>query len=197
MHLPRIPSVCCLHRTERGSTAIELALALPVFLLVVLGTIEVARALYLMNTVQDVTRSAARAAAVTNFAKGEQIAALKQRALFRDSEGALALVPELTTANVRIDYLSRGTNTAPAEMTAAPACPQANVVNCTADPNGGSCIRYVRVRICAQADGPCTPLAYRALTGLVPELAAMTVPLSTTVVRAESLGYRPGEDTCL
>ena len=112
-------------------------------------------------------------------------------------ESALALVPELTTANVRIDYMARGATGQPVEMGPPPDCPQANIVNCTADPNGARCIQYVRVRICAQADGPCTPLAYRALTGLVPELAAMTVPLSTTVVRAESLGYRPGEDTCL
>jgi Flp pilus assembly protein TadG len=191
------PCGSCRPPTDRGSVAVELALALPVFLLIVLGTIEVARALYLINTVQDVTRSAARAAATTNFANKARMDAVKQRALFRDSDGALALVPELTTANVRVDYLSRGANGLPAEMATAPACPQANVVNCTANPNGASCIRYVRVRICAEADGACTPLAYRSLTGFVPELSAMSVPLSTTVVNAESLGYRAGEETCL
>jgi len=181
----------------RGVVTVELALVLGVFLLFVLGTMEVARFVFVLNTAQEVTRRAARAAAMTDFSSVDAMASLRYRALFRETDGALPLLPELTPDLLRIEYLSLAADGTLTPVTAAPACPAQNVVNCTIDANGASCIRFVRVRICANAGGTCTPLPYRSLTGFVPGMSTLTVPLASTVVRAETLGYQPGASSCL
>lgn len=186
------------HRTEHGLVTVELALVLFTFLLLMLGTLEVARVMYVLNTVQDVTRVAARAAAVTDFSSGTQMAALRRQALFRSDDGPLPLLPELGPAQLQIEYLGQDTNGNIINIT-RPACPAANVVNCTREPHGNSCIRLVRVSICSAmaADGTCTALRYRPMTGIVAGFDAMALPPSATVVKAESLGYVPDQPNCL
>lgn len=183
----------------RGAVTVELALCLTVFFMLVLGTMEVCRALYVVNTVQDVTREAARAASMTDFSSAEAMAKLRRRALFHDidSDGALPLVPNLTTAQLRIEYLSMTANGTLATVNPMPACPQANVSNCTANPFGPSCIRAVRASICRDAAGACAALPYQPMTGLVPGLTGLIVPVSATVVKAETLGYQAGANHCL
>ena len=197
MYPERLP--CGAAHPARGAVTIELALCLTVFFMLVFGTMEVCRALYLFNTVQDVTREAARAASMTDFSNAEAMAQLRRRALFHDvgSDGALPLVPNLTTAQLRIEYLSMTADGTVATVNPMPACPQANVRNCTANPFGPSCIRAVRASICRDAAGACDVLPYQPMTGLVPGLAGMVVPVSATVVKAETLGYRPGANNCL
>jgi hypothetical protein len=53
----------------------------------------------------------------------------------------------------------------------------------------------VRVRICKSASGACEPVDYQMLMPLID--LGVKLPLSTTIVRAESLGYRPGDSMCL
>lgn len=180
-----------------GVITVELALVLGVFLLFVLGTVEFARMAFVLNTAQDVTRRAARAAAMTDYSDGAAMAALRYQALFRDKDAALPLLSELTPDRLRIEYLSLSADGALAPVTAAPACPAQNVVNCTIDPNGASCIRFVRVRICATADGACTPLSYTTLTRILPAVVSLNVPTSTSIAKAETLGYQPGASSCL
>lgn len=184
-------------RAARGVISVELALVLGIFLLFVVGTMEAARLVFVVNTAQDVTRRAARAAALTDFSDGGAMTALRYRALFRESDEALPLVPELTPDHLRIEYLSLSANGVLAPVIAGPACPAQNIVNCTIDANGTSCIRFVRVRICAAASGACTPLPYASLTGIVPGMSALTVPIASTVVKAETLGFQPGTGSCL
>ena len=183
-------------RRTGGAVTVELALCMTVFLVLMFGTMEVARALFLDNTVQEVTRQAARAAAMTDFSVAGNLAALKRRALFRDAgdDGPLILAPNLGPEQLRIEYL--GASGAAIAAGSMPACPAANLRNCLQDPSGGSCIRFVRASICSTADGACTPLAYQAMTGLVPGMAG-SVPVAATVVKAETLGYRPGMNNCL
>ncbi len=182
-------------RRARGSVTVELALLLGIFLLFMLGTVEVARALYLLNTMQEVTRHVARGAAVTDFSRPEALAALRRTALFRDGfgDGPLPLVPNLGPDQVRIEYLT----SAMVPVSPVPGCPQQNVRNCTLDPEGAGCIRFVRASICAGPAGGCDALPYQPLTGIVPGLAGFALPLSSTVQKAESLGYRPGLNACL
>jgi hypothetical protein len=183
-------------RRAGGALTIELALCMTVFLVLMFGTMEVARALFLANTVQEVTRQAARAAAMTDFSVEGNLAAIRRRALFRDAgdDGPLVLAPNLGPAQLRIEYLAA--SGAAIAAGAMPACPAANLRNCLQDPSGGSCIRFVRASICSTADGACTPLAYQTMTGLVPGMAG-SVPVAATVVKAETLGYRPGVNNCL
>jgi len=185
---------------QGGSATIEFALVTLVFFAMLFGVMEVARALYLKSTLQEVTRRAASMAAATDFSNAVAISQVRQSAVFRDSPGALMLGNPVTDANVQIEYLSlsrTGGSLALNVIPAAslPACPAGNVLNCTADPYGASCIRLVRVRICAAGgNGVCTPLQYQplvALTGL-----NMTLPSATTIVPAGSLGFQPGMAPC-
>lgn len=184
-------------RAALGVITVELALVMGIFLMFVVGTMETARLVFVLNTAQDVTRRAARAAALTDFSDPAAVTALRYRALFRESNDALPLVPELTPDHLRFEYLSLSASGVLAPVVAMPACPAQNVVNCTIDANGTSCIRFVRVRICAAASGACTPLPYASLTGLVPGMSALAVPIASTVVKAETLGFQPGTSSCL
>ncbi len=166
------------------------------FLVAVFLTVETARLFFVINTAQIVTTRAARAAAVTDWRADGAIASLKRSALFRDSEGGIALMPELNTNTLKIEYLSMTQAGVLAPVAPMPACPQQNLVNCAIDPYGASCIRAVRVRICVAGSDPCKRLPFTTLTGLLPVPRNLAVPLSTAIVKSESLGLGPGEIAC-
>lgn len=182
--------------SRRGVVAVEFALCIIVFLMMVFATIEYARMMFLWNTQQEVARRAARSAAASNFADAAAMQALRRAALFRSDDGALALAPGLTPDRVRIEYLSLSATGAIAPMAVLPGCPARNVVNCISNPYGASCIRFVRVRLCGDGGGAgdCPPLPYERLMPLVPVPARL--PPSTVTVPAESLGFRPGDALC-
>lgn len=173
-----------------GVVTLEFALALPVFLLFVFFMLEAARAMFLWNTLQEVTRRAARNAAVTDFSCASAMTALRRNAVFRDSDGPLLIAGGITQDNVVIDYLWQdGAGALQPLAGALPAGPAQNRTNCMVNPGGGSCIQFVRVRICS-LDG-CAPVPYEPLLPWLP-MPAVTLPTAATVVRAESLGYRTG-----
>lgn len=174
---------------ERGLVTVELAICLTVFLVIMFGTMEIARLMYVINTVQEVTRQAARDASMTDFTDAQALAAVRRRALFGYS--SLPLAPNLTTAQIRIDYLSMQGNGTVVEPAPRPTSLQANARECTIDRYRSTCIRAVRVRICRTADGPCDPLPFEPIVGLVPGLSDIAIPISATIVKAESLGLQP------
>lgn len=173
-----------------GTTAIEVALTLSIFLAFIMGIIEMARLVYIMNTVQEVTRSAAQAAANTNFTDSAAMDQLRQRAIFRPSSGNLLLGDPINDTHVRVDYLASVKNGSQQVLTPVatlPASPASNRGKCIADPNDPNCIRFVRVRICESvAGGVCIPLPYSPIVPMVP--FNFNVPTATTIVTANSLG---------
>lgn len=175
---------------QTGTTAVEFALTATVFFLLVFGIIEMARVVYFMNTVQEVTRAAAHAAAKTNFADSDAMNSVRQRAVFRSTSGFLLLAEPITDQHVRIDYMALvrvGTQQVLTQVPSLPASPMVNRANCIADPNDASCIRFVRVRICQPgAAGVCNPVPYAGLVPLIP--IAFNAPTATTIVTASSLG---------
>lgn len=183
------------HAPAAGMVTLELALVMPLFLLFVFLLLETARAMFLWNTLQEVTRRAARAAALADFTDTAAMTAIRRNAVFRDSDGPLLISGGIGSDNVVIDYLWQdGTGALqPLPAAALPACPAQNRVNCMVNPGGGSCIQFVRVRIC-KPDG-CDPVSYQPLLPWLP-LPAMALPTAATVVRAESLGYRTGIAPC-
>lgn len=178
---------------QRGVTTVELAVVCLLYFLLLFAVIEYARVLYVWNAAQEVARRAARGAATSDFSDAAALAQVRRAAVLRSDDGALALAPELGTDNLVIDYLWQDAAGALLPVTLLPACPLANRINCLNDPRGGSCIRFVRVRICASGTS-CTPQAYRKLALNVP--APDRIPMATTVVPAESLGYVPGAASC-
>jgi hypothetical protein len=182
-----------MHRSKNsqgGTAAVEFSLTLMVFLLFIFGIIEMARVLYVMNTVQEVTRSAAHAAAKTNFADSSAMEYIRQRAVFRADSGYLLLAAPITDAHVRIDYMAlvrAGSLQVLTRVPTLPASPMMNRSTCIADPNDANCIRFVRVRICGSGTaGECIPVPYQTIVPLVP--LSFNVPMATTIVTAESLG---------
>ena len=62
--MPELTNLRGLRRNRRGVTAIEVAIVFPVFILLVLGTLDFCRALWLQNALQGAVESAARCAAL-------------------------------------------------------------------------------------------------------------------------------------
>ncbi|TFW23257.1 TadE/TadG family type IV pilus assembly protein, partial [Duganella callida] len=91
---------------QRGAMIAEFAGCLVLLLTAMFFVIEAARALYLLNTLQEATRRAAYAAAVSDFSDPAAMAALRQAAVFRASPGLLLLGTPVSDAHIRIDYLS-------------------------------------------------------------------------------------------
>lgn len=82
------------NRTRRGTTVVETALVLPIFLLFVLGMIELGHA----QLVKNVMRSACRQAARIGSTEGHSTAEVKQRV--RDALGS-AVDPNMVTIYVK------------------------------------------------------------------------------------------------
>ena len=177
---------------QRGATAVEFAWCATLFFAFVFGMIELSRALYLWNTMTEVTRRAARTASVSAFDAPTK-AQVQHQAMF-DSD-KLPMAGDITDQHLAIDYLQSDAVTPVAAM---PLCPTANLINCTANPNGASCIRYVRVRLCLDGPGNCSRIPYTTMTGLenfLPSAFSFSFPRFTTISPIGSLGRRPAVTT--
>lgn len=177
---------------QRGAVAVEFALVVPIFLVLLFGTIEFGRLIYLWNTVQEVSRSAARQAVVTDFTNAAAIAAIKRSAVFRSTDGTLPASTEISNANVDIQYLNAA-GTVPAVM---PLDPGDNIAACLDATRTDSCIRYVEVKVCAT--GGCGQIPFVPLVGFLSagpgvlstlSMPSIPIPLSTVRMPVESLGF--------
>lgn len=175
---------------QRGTAAVEFAMVALLFFTFIFAAFELSRALFLWNTVTEVTRRAARAAAVSGFDAPSKDA-VRRQAMF--DAATLPLAGEVTDQHLAIDYLQSDAQT---PVSAMPLCPTANLINCTANPNGPSCIRYVRVRLCLDGPGSCSQIPYTTMTGLenfVP--GSLSFPRFTTISPIGSLGRSPAVTT--
>lgn len=168
---------------QRGAIATDAVLGGLPFLIMVVGLLELARAMFVWTTLADSTRRVARAAS-DGYAATTSVNLLRGAALF-DNTGKLPIGGGIGRDNLKVDYL-----TSALVPVALPPCPKRNIINCNADPQGANCVRFVRVRVC-QADGAdgCTPVPY------APALAPgwllpwpVTVPSFATVRPVGSLG---------
>src|SRR5690606_27558718 len=121
--------------------------------------------MYLINTLQEVTRRAAAYAVNTDFSDGTAMQQVRERAIFRTSPGMLVFGDPVTDQHIKIDYMRIPSNTTmPVSIgSAMPESPQENRVNCAINQNATNCIRLVRVRICLpRGDSEtCDPVPYR------------------------------------
>jgi hypothetical protein len=179
---------------QHGGAAVEFAVLVGLFLLIVFGVLEIARFIYLVNTLQEVSRRAA-AMAVSSAFDADAQATVQKDALFPDKNGNLLLGAPVTPAHIQLQYLSLSREGGTLEMHVVnplPASPARNRLNCLNDPYGANCIRLVRVRICQLGSGNnCDPVPYQTLFPFV-NFSALTLPHSETLVPAQSLGYVPG-----
>ena len=196
-------------RRESGVFAVEFAMLATLFFIFLFALLEVARAVYLWNLVPEMTRRAARAAAVTDFSNAGSVQAVRAQAVLRSAPGRLPLGGAISDAYVRIDYLSQssGDGGVPAALPVGvmPACPQRNRINCLDNPHGASCIRFVRAQLCLPdtdgTGGSCERVPYRPILPLLEMLfpsgaQAVRLPSGVTLAVAESLGYQDNPAFC-
>ncbi|MBD8529372.1 MULTISPECIES: TadE family protein [unclassified Massilia] len=178
--------------------AVEFSLVALIFLTVVFATLELARMEFLLNTLEEVTRRAAAAAANVDYRDSTAIEKVQANAIFRNSPGPLALGDPVIANHVKIDYLSVSNTTWDlTHMSTLPTCPAANRSNCMTNPHGGNCIRFVRARVCASMDdaGSCYPVSYQMVFPFL-NLSGMKLPSAETIVPAGSLGATAGSIPC-
>jgi len=186
-------------RHQSGVAAIEFALLAIVFFMVVFGVIEIARAMYIFNTVQESTRRAASAASLVSHRDTSALDRIRQNAVFRTSPGHLIFGAPVSDQSVRIDYLAlvrAGNALVLTEIPegSLPTCPRENRRICMNNPNAANCIRFVRARICDEGSD-CTPVRY---TPIIPLLSlTVGIPRSTTIHVVESFGSMPEGTPCL
>jgi hypothetical protein len=178
---------------QRGVAAVEFAIISVLFFTLLFGVIEFARLMFVWNTLAEVTRRAASAAASTDFTSVVAIEQVQAQAIFRSSAGGLAVMNEITDQSIRIEYMSVGRNSdgtfsyAPIAAGALPLSPADNRRVCMANPYSASCIRIVRARVCNPATaGACEPMRFRTLLPMVD--LSIPLPTSPTLVKAGSFG---------
>ena len=191
---PRSPRRQRRRSRQRGIAALEFALVAIIFFTLFFGIVELSRAMYICNTLQEVTRRAAAMAVNTDFSDATAMQQVRNRAIFRDSPGNLLLGDPVSDQHVKIDYLQipSGGSTPVSMSGALPASPQENRVNCAINSNAANCIALVRVRICAPggSSATCDPVDYKAMVSLIS--LAFLLPPSTTIAKIETLGLIPG-----
>lgn len=178
---------------QRGAAAVEFSLVAVVFFMLFFGIVDIIRALYICNILQEVTRRAAALAVNSDFSDATAMLDVRTHAVFRTTRGALLFADPISDDNVKIDYLQIPATANPAPIgTSLPASPRQNRINCTSNPNAANCIQLVRVRIClpSGASDVCEPVPYRTLTSFVP--FSFSLPTATTIARVETLGMPPG-----
>jgi len=191
-------------RRARGASAVEFALLSSLFFAGVFGVVEVARIVFVANTLQEVTRRAAAAAVHVYPSDSAGIQRLRQEAVFRDDPGGLLLADPVTEQSLRIDYLAltRDATSQALSLTPIATLPPTAARNrqiCMGNPNAANCIRFVRVSVCSAATatsgaGDCQPVRSRALVGMFD--MARRLHRATTLAPVESFGYVPGESPC-
>jgi hypothetical protein len=188
--------------SEAGTTAVEFALLAGMFFTLVFGIIEIARLMFVFNTLQEVTRRAATAAVSVYPRDTTALDNVIRNAVFRSAPGDLLLAPPVSDKNVRIEYLallrdasSGALSLSKIDSSALPTCAAQNRQICMQNPNAANCIRFVQASICDTADtSKCLPVRSNMLLPLVD----FRIPLhkATTIATAESLGYVAGAAPC-
>lgn len=161
---------------QRGAAVVEFAIIAMLLFTLLFGIIEFGRLFYVFNTVQEVTRRAAREA-VVSCADTPSQNTVKSLALFGGT--SLPAGAEITAARINIAYLNSSNIT----ITNLPNCPTGNVSACLSGSTNpdSNCVAFVQVSI--------TGATYAPMVGLFPFLA-VPIPASTVTMPAESLGYR-------
>ena len=171
MMLNTIKNVSNTRHAQRGAAAVEFAIIAMLLFTVLFGIIEFGRLFYVINTVQEVTRRAAREAVVL-WVDNSNTSQAKRIALF--SRASLPAGAEITAANIDIQYLT-ASGIPPSPF---PGSATDNISACLTGPAG--CIALVQVSI--------INASYVPMVRLFPFLR-LRIPASTVTMPAESLGY--------
>lgn len=156
---------------RRGVATVEFALVCMIFFTLVFGALEFARLMFVYNSIQEVTRRAAREMTVRWI---DEEATVKTLALFGGT--ALPAGAEVTASSINIEYLSADGSV----VTTFPSSPSDNLSACGDAGRTASCIYSVRVSI--------NNIQYAPMVTLFSFLN-LTLPNSSVTMHAESMGF--------
>lgn len=97
-----------INKNERGSTLVEFAIGVTVFVTAMFAVLEFGRALWVHNALSDAARRGARFAVLNSAGSTDQV---KNIVVYGNAAGTgQPLVNDLTTANVNVVYNNFGLN---------------------------------------------------------------------------------------
>lgn len=177
---------------QRGATAVEFGIIAMVFFTLFFGIIEFGRLFYLYNTVQEVTRCAAREG-VVHWKSDTDKSRIQRKCIFQDENSTVNNVQlvagwEIQNTHVQLRYLnSPGATTEASPQSPLPDSPEGNLSECEASTI--NCIHFVEASLWCTGDQNCANnrITYRPMFGLTP--LRVNIPNSTVTMPAESLGY--------
>jgi cell division protein FtsB len=181
---------------QAGIASVEFALLAIFFLTLLFGIMELARIVYLFNTLQEVTRRAAAMAANSDFNE-DAVNRIRRQALFRDSNDRLILADFVSPDHLKIEYLSVSRDGATSALamvpaTPLPSTPAQNYLNCLTSPYNANCVKLVRVSVCLPRREGCDAVPYQMLFPLA-HFSGLTLPRSTTIAPAQTMGRKSGD----
>jgi hypothetical protein len=172
-------------RRQAGAASVEFALAAMTLFMLLFGTIEMARIFFVWNSVQEVTRRAARDASIMPFESGPSI---RYDAVLQPSgsNGVFAFpgIGEITNLSVAIEYLG-GAMGSLQPVSTLPANASDNRSLC--NQGSSACVTAVQAQICQPGSHPCLPVAYLPV-GIFGGLLHLAIPISTVTLPLESAG---------
>jgi Flp pilus assembly protein TadG len=171
--------------TQHGVAAVEFALVATILLVLLLGIIEFGRLFFTINSVQEITRRAAREQ-VVRWTSAQD--AVQRMAVLRPGSSGTVNFPgagDITNADVRLSFH----NTYPEAVAGTDpitgiASPGENISNCLNEQD--NCIRFVRATLSQDANG-LTPLDFNVIAPYMPA-DTFSLPFSTVIMPAEALG---------
>lgn len=177
-----------------GATSVEFGIIAVLFFTIFFGIIEFGRFFYLYNTVQEVTRCAAREG-VVHWKSDTDKSRIQRKCIFQDetSVNNVQLVAgwEIQNIHVQLRYLhSPGATTEASPQPPIPNTPEGNLSECEAETT--NCIRFVEASLWCTSGQYCNMathrITYNPMFGLIP--LTINIPNSTVTMPAESLGYQ-------
>ncbi len=167
----------------------EFALVATLLLTLLFGVMELGRILFVWNSAQEVTRRAARDAAVWGF---DLTAAAQYDAVLHPGAGtgtiAFPGIGEITNGTVAIQFMT-GAYGALSPTSAPPVSAALNQSNCALGLS--PCVTAVQASLCAPGITPCQPVAYLPI-GIFGTGFQLFLPMATVTVPLEGAGAGSG-----
>jgi len=168
---------------QHGVVAVEFALlTLFIFLPVLLALFEVSRYMYLYNTMQEITRRAAREA-VIRWRSSADTTAILNVAMFNSAQVPGTNANEITADNIEITYWNAESPSQ--QVTSFPSDAADNLSACNDALRKANCIAYVQVRM--------ANVTFKPFIGdsklFHSNLLNIPMPESTVMMYAESMGF--------
>lgn len=180
------------HR-QRGASAVEFAFIVVMFLTLLFGIVEFGRLFFNINSVQEITRRAAREQVVRWVSA---TGAVQREAVLQPGSTGTVYYPgaiDINNTQVRLSfyntYADAASGTSPISYSGS-ATPQSNFNNCLL--GNPTCVRFVRATLSNSANPDTvisenSPVNFNVFAAFMPS-NVFPLPNSTVIMPAEALG---------